>query len=48
MDGPVGAERFAEFIFKTLNGFVHEETRGRVRVVRVEFFETKKNSAIYE
>lgn len=48
MDGPVGAERFAEFIFKKLNGFVHEETRGRVRVVRVEFFETKKNSAIYE
>jgi 6-pyruvoyltetrahydropterin/6-carboxytetrahydropterin synthase len=48
MDGPVGAERFAEFIFKKLNVFVHEETRGRVRVVRVEFFETKKNSAIYE
>jgi 6-pyruvoyltetrahydropterin/6-carboxytetrahydropterin synthase len=48
IDGSVGAERFAEFIFKKLNEFVHEETKGRVRVVRVEFFENKKNSAIYE
>jgi 6-pyruvoyltetrahydropterin/6-carboxytetrahydropterin synthase len=48
MDGPVGAERFAEFIFHKLDEFVQEETQGRVSVVRVEFFENKRNSAIYE
>ena len=48
MDGPVGAERFAEFIYSKLNKFVQEETDGRVRVARVEFFENKKNTAIYE
>ena len=48
MDGPVGAERFAEFIYNKLNKFVHEETEGRVRIARVEFFENKKNTAIYE
>jgi len=48
MDGPVGAERFAEFIYKKLNAFVQEETEGRVSIARVEFFENKKNTAIYE
>jgi|TARA_R110000796_G_scaffold55882_1_gene129799 6-pyruvoyltetrahydropterin/6-carboxytetrahydropterin synthase len=48
MDGPVGAERFAEFIFKKLNAFVQEETDNRVKIARVEFFENKKNTAIYE
>jgi len=48
MDGPVGAERFAEFIYKKLNAFVFEETKGRVSIARVEFFENKKNTAIYE
>lgn len=48
MEGPVGAERFAEFIYSKLNEFVQEETDGRVRVARVEFFENKKNTAIYE
>ena len=48
MDGPVGAERFAEFIYNKLNEFVQEETDGRVRVAQVEFFENKKNTAIYE
>tara|TARA_R110001599_G_scaffold176880_4_gene369056 strand:- start:600 stop:1067 length:468 start_codon:yes stop_codon:yes gene_type:complete len=48
MDGPVGAERFAEFIYKKLNAFVQEETEGRVKIARVEFFENKKNTAIYE
>jgi 6-pyruvoyltetrahydropterin/6-carboxytetrahydropterin synthase len=48
MDGPVGAERFAEFIYKKLNAFVQEETDGRVKIARVEFFENKKNTAIYE
>ncbi len=48
MKGPVGAERFAEFIYNKLNAFVFEETKGRVRIARVEFFENKKNTAIYE
>ena len=48
MEGPVGAERFAEFIYKKLNEFVRVETKGRVNVARVEFFENKKNTAIYE
>jgi len=48
MDGPVGAERFAEFIYNKLNLFVQEETEGRVSIARVEFFENKKNTAIYE
>ena len=48
MEGPVGAERFAEFIYDKLNAFVQEETDGRVRIARVEFFENKKNTAIYE
>jgi 6-pyruvoyltetrahydropterin/6-carboxytetrahydropterin synthase len=48
MDGPVGAERFAEFIYNKLNAFVFEETGGRVSIARVEFFENKRNTAIYE
>ena len=48
MEGPVGAERFAEFIYHKLNTFVQEETDGRVKIARVEFFENKKNTAIYE
>ena len=44
----VGAEQFAKFIFKKLNTFVQEETDGRVKVVRVEFMEHSKNTAIYE
>jgi len=47
MDGPVGAERFAEFLYKKLNAFVKFETNNRVRVTRVEFFENRKNTAIY-
>jgi hypothetical protein len=31
-----------------LNTFVQEETDGRVSVVRVEFMEHAKNTAIYE
>jgi 6-pyruvoyltetrahydropterin/6-carboxytetrahydropterin synthase len=44
----VGAEQFAKFIFEKLNVFVQEETSGRVKVVRVEFMEHNKNTAIYE
>ena len=44
----VGAEKFAEFVFNKLNEFVKTETEDRVKVVRVEFMEHGKNSAIYE
>jgi 6-pyruvoyltetrahydropterin/6-carboxytetrahydropterin synthase len=47
LEGPVGAERFAEYIYNKVNRFIQEETEGRVKVVRVEFFENSKNSAIY-
>ena len=44
----VGAEQFSKYIFEKLNTFVQEETSGRVSVVRVEFMEHAKNTAIYE
>lgn len=44
----VGAEQFAKYIFEKLNTFIQEETSGRVKVVRVEFMEHNKNTAIYE
>ena len=43
----VGAEKFAEYIFHKINNFVNEETNSRVKVVKVEFMEHGKNSAIY-
>ena len=42
-----GAEKFAEFIFHTLNNFVKDETHERVQVKSVEFMEHGKNTAIY-
>ena len=48
LEGPVGAEKFSEYIFNKLNDFVIEETNGRVKIAQVEFFENKKNTAIYE
>jgi len=42
-----GAEQFAKYIYEKLNTFINEETSGRVKVVRVEFMEHGKNSAIY-
>jgi 6-pyruvoyltetrahydropterin/6-carboxytetrahydropterin synthase len=44
----VGAEQFAKYVFEKLNTFVQEETNSRVSVVRVEFMEHNKNTAIYE
>ena len=44
----VGAEQFAKYIYNKLNIFVQEETNSRVSVVRVEFMEHAKNTAIYE
>jgi len=43
----VGAEQFAKYIFKKINDFVQVETGGRVQVVKVEFMEHSKNTAIY-
>ena len=43
-----GAEKFAEFIFHKLNNFVKTETQERVRVVKVEFMDHGKNTAIYK
>ena len=42
-----GAEKFAEYIFKKLNKFVQDETKGRVRVTKVKFAEHGKNAAYY-
>ena len=44
----VGAEQFAKYVFEKLNAFVQEETNNRVSVIRVEFMEHNKNTAIYE
>jgi len=44
----VGAEQFAKYVFEKLNTFVQEETNNRVKVVKVEFMEHNKNTAIYE
>jgi len=44
----VGAEQFAKYVFEKIDTFVQEETNGRVSVVRVEFAEHNKNTAIYE
>jgi len=43
----VGAERFAHFLYNKIQLFVDEETEGRVRVSKLEFYEHEKNSAIY-
>lgn len=43
----VGAEQFAKYIYEKVNEFVQAETNGRVRVVKVEFMEHNKNTAIY-
>jgi 6-pyruvoyltetrahydropterin/6-carboxytetrahydropterin synthase len=44
----VGAEKFAEYVYNKLQEFINTETEGRVKVVRVEFMEHGRNSAIYE
>jgi 6-pyruvoyltetrahydropterin/6-carboxytetrahydropterin synthase len=44
----VGAEQFAKYVFEKLDTFVQEETNGRVKVIRVEFAEHNKNTAVYE
>ena len=43
-----GCERFAEFLYNTINNFLHAETEGRVKAVKVEVYEHERNSASYE
>ena len=43
----VGAERFAQYVFEKIDTFIKEETEGRVKVIKVEFMEHGKNSAIF-
>ena len=43
-----GAEQFSKYIYEKLNAFIQEETEGRVKVIKVEFMEHAKNSALYE
>ena len=43
----VGCERFAEYLYNTINDFLFEETNGRVRATKVEVYEHERNSASY-
>lgn len=43
----VGAEKMAEHLFNKISEFINIETRGRVRLIEVEFREHGKNSASY-
>jgi 6-pyruvoyltetrahydropterin/6-carboxytetrahydropterin synthase len=42
-----GCERFAEYLYQTINDFLREETEGRVRATKVEVYEHERNSASY-
>ncbi len=44
----VSAEQFAQMIYEKFNTFMLHETDGRVRVIKVEFSENSRNSAIYQ
>lgn len=41
------AERFAEYVYKKINPVILSETNGRVKIVKVEFYEHENNSAVY-
>ena len=43
-----GSERFAEFLYHTINDFLAVETNGRVKAIKVEVYEHERNSASYE
>lgn len=43
----VGCEKFAEYVFNYINQIVFDESKGRVKVRKVECFEDEKNSAIF-
>jgi 6-pyruvoyltetrahydropterin/6-carboxytetrahydropterin synthase len=42
-----GCERFAEFLYDTINTFLAKETEGRVKATKVEVYEHERNSASY-
>jgi 6-pyruvoyltetrahydropterin/6-carboxytetrahydropterin synthase len=42
-----GCERFAEYLYRQINRFLKEETKGRVRAIKVEVYEHDRNSASY-
>jgi 6-pyruvoyltetrahydropterin/6-carboxytetrahydropterin synthase len=45
----VGCEKFAEYVFNYIDKEINKETKGRVRVLKVETFEGgTNNSAIYK
>ena len=43
-----GCERFAQYLYETINTFLELETEGRVKAVKVEVYEHEKNSATYK
>ncbi len=43
-----GCEKFAEYLYQTINKFLSEETEGRVKAIKVEVYEHERNSASYE
>jgi 6-pyruvoyltetrahydropterin/6-carboxytetrahydropterin synthase len=43
-----GCERFAEFLYNTINTFLAKETEGRVKAVKIEVYEHERNAASYE
>jgi 6-pyruvoyltetrahydropterin/6-carboxytetrahydropterin synthase len=47
LDG-VGIEKFAEYVFKEMNRFIYQKTRGRCWVYKCEIWEHDLNSAIYK
>ena len=42
-----GCERFAEYLYRTINDFLFVETNGRVKASKVEVYEHERNSASY-
>ena len=42
-----GCEKFAEYLYGTINKFLFNETNGRVKAVKVEVYEHERNSASY-
>jgi 6-pyruvoyltetrahydropterin/6-carboxytetrahydropterin synthase len=42
-----GCERFAEYLYNTINNFLYAETEGRVKATKVEVYEHERNSASY-
>jgi len=44
----VGCERFAEYLYHTINDFLELETEGRVKAIKVEVYEHERNSASYQ